>query len=105
MRHRATVRVAKHERRSACRRRNLQDLECVPGVRPIPVEEVLGVEEDLKALAAQERDRVFDHAQVLVERGSDRSRHLEVGRLSDDACGRRFGCDQLTDDGVRVGRR
>ena len=66
---------------------------------------MLGVEQDLKALAAQEQNRVFDHPQVLVERSSDRSGHLEVGRLSDDACGRRFGCDQLTDDGVRVGRR
>jgi hypothetical protein len=57
------------------------DLQRVGAVRPVAVEEVLGVEEHPLAVGTQVGDRVGDHRQVLVQAGPQRPEHVLVVAL------------------------
>ena len=59
-------------------------LERVVAVGGVAVEEVLGVEEDPPALAAQERHGVADHLEVLGQRGAQRPLDVAGVRLGDE---------------------
>ena len=65
----AAVGVAQGDDRGARVVRRAQHLEGVVAVEPVPVEEVLGVEEHLLPLGPQVGDGVADHREVLLERG------------------------------------
>ncbi len=67
VRQRAAVGVAQHEDLCTLGGGGLEHAEGVLGVGLVAVEEVLGVEEDAQALAAQEPDGVADHGDALVE--------------------------------------
>ena len=78
-------------------------LERVGAVRGIPVEEVLGVEEDAPPLALEEGDGVADHLEVLGE-GRAYARSTCPGvRLRDQGHDIGAGVDEGADQGV-VGR-
>ena len=84
--HVAAVGLAQRHDLGAAADGGAQRLERVARVRAIAVEEVLGVVDDALLFAAQERDRVFDHAQVLVERGAQDLGHVERRGFAEDAC-------------------
>ena len=79
------VGVAEDEAVHALLGRALEHPQAELRVRPEPVEEVLGVEEDLEPEALQVGDRVRHHRHALVERGAERLRHVVVPALPDDA--------------------
>ena len=56
----------------------------VVGVGLVAVEEVLGVEHHAPTRRLEIGDRIGDHAQVLLERGLQRARHLLVPGLAHD---------------------
>ena len=54
---------------------------------PVPVEEVLGIEEHPKVVFPQECNRLCRHRERLVERGPKRLGDVQLGCLRDDAHG------------------
>ena len=64
---RPAVRVAERQPVGAGTCGGSQDGQGIGAVRPVAVEEVLGVEHDLSPVLFEERDRVGDHRQVLVQ--------------------------------------
>ena len=78
-------------------------LQRVGRVRPVPVEEVLRVQEHPLPLGAQVADRVPDHGQVLVQRGPQGQPDMPVVTLGDKSHDRRPGLAQSGDLRV-VGR-
>ena len=78
-------------------------LEGVVAVRRIPVEEVLGVEEDPPALGAQERDGVADHLEVLRERRAQGPLDVAGVRLGDEGDDLRLAVEQGAHERVAVG--
>src|SRR5262249_31818448 len=57
-------------------------------------EEVLGVEDDLVHPGAQERDRVADDVEVLLQRDAQVVPDMEIPRLADDGDDRCLGAQQ-----------
>ena len=81
----AAVRVAQHDGVGARLGRRRAHLDRVVGVRDVPVEEVLGVEEHRAPGGLEVGDALADHVEVLLERGVERLGHVEVPRLAHDA--------------------
>ena len=63
--------------------RDPQHLQRVRAVGPVPVEEMLGVDEDPLTLGSQVLDRVSDHGEVLVERRVQRQLDVPIMALGD----------------------
>ena len=109
--HHAAVGVAQRDHVRARLRRRADALERVPGVGPVAVEEVLGVEEDPLAFRPQVPHRVGDHLEVLVERGPQRELHVPVVALGDQGDHRGARLAERGDlrvvrgDGARLARR
>ena len=70
------------------------DLDGVGRVGAVPVEEVLGVQEDPPPLSGQVRDRVADHHQVLFESRPKRFAHMSHVAFGNEADDRRLGLTQ-----------
>ncbi len=83
-RHHAAVGVAQRDHARARLGRGPDALDGVGRVGPVPVEEVLGVDEDPLALCRQVPHRVGDHRQVLVERGAQGKLDVAVVALGDE---------------------
>ncbi len=73
------------------------------GLLPVPVEEVLGVEEDAQVVGDEVAHRVTHHGDGLVERGAQRFDDVTVPRLGHDAGDGRPGFDEVGQDGVILG--
>ena len=102
---RAAVRVAEDDPVRARTGRRLEHRERVAAVRARAVEEVLGVDDDLAPVRLQQRDRVGDHREVLVERRVQDVGDVEVPRLGDDRDRRRPGgerCCRLRSSSARI---
>ena len=82
-RERAAVRVAQDQDVRPRVDRGRQHLHRVFRVVPVPVEEMLRVEEDLVGVLLQVDHRVPDGVQVLLEGGAKRLDDVEVPRLPD----------------------
>src|SRR5262249_47189935 len=93
-RQRATTRVAQADegRAGACGRGDAG--ERVVRVASEPVEEVLGVEDDLVHARAQEGYRVADHLEVLLQRDAQVVPHVQIPGLADDRDHRRLRAQQ-----------
>jgi hypothetical protein len=61
----------------------------------VAVEEVLRVEHDLSPVLFEERDRVGDHRQVLLQCRPQHGLDVEIPGLGDEGDRRRLCCDQL----------
>ncbi len=62
----------------------LQRFESEPGVGPVPVEEVLGIEEDPPTVGAEMRDRIADHGDAFLQIDPERLGHVIVPRFADE---------------------
>ena len=102
-RKRAAVRVAEDEPVGPRLRACLEDGERVVAIRAVAVEEVLGVDDDLASVRLQERDRVGDHRQVLLERRPQHCVDVEVPGLRHERDRRRLGLEQHPQPGVVLG--
>src|SRR4029079_13773319 len=91
----ATVRVAQHEALGAGLLGCGHDRHREAGVAHVPVEEVLGVEEDPTALSVQERDRVTHHRDPLFQVGAQRLGHVQIPGLADQADDLGAGVEQI----------
>ena len=99
----AAVGVAQRDDVGAGRRGGPDDLQRVGRIGLVAVEEVLGVEEDPLAVAAQVGDGVGDHLEVLLERGLQGEQDVPVVTLRDESHDRRARLAQRGDLGV-IGR-
>ena len=88
------VGFAQNQRARAAALGCAQRLQRINRVELVAVEEVLGVVDHLAPGRAQERDRLFDHLQVLVERGAHHLGHVQRRSLADDGAGRGAGEQQ-----------
>ncbi len=102
VRERTAVGVAQHEAVGARERRSLEHPEAELGVRPVAVEEVLGIEEHGEAVGLEVLDRIGDHRDTFVERGLERFEHVVVPALPDDADGVGAGLDEVAQRVVGV---
>ena len=96
----AAIGVAEDDAVRARRLGRQQRAERVVGIPLVPVEEVLGVVDDLLEVLEEVGDGVADHRQVLFERRPDRRGDVEVPRLAEDGDDGRSRLDQRLD--VRV---
>ena len=92
--HRAAVRVAERERLGSAAGRRAQSLDRVPGVGLVAVEEMLRVVDHAPSARLEKRDALLDHAQVLLESGTQHLRDVHVPGLAEDRADRRFRCEQ-----------
>ena len=86
----AAVRVAQDDPVRAGGEGRLQGREGIGGVSPVPVEEMLRIEDHLLAPSLQKGDRIADHLQVFLEGDPEDLRDVEVPALPEDGDGRRF---------------
>ncbi len=77
--------------------------ERIGGVGGVPVEEVLGVEDNFAAAVAEEADRVRDHRQVLLLRRLEDITYLGGGRLPDKGDDGRLGVQDGEQRNIRIG--
>ena len=98
----AAVGVAQHEVRGAVDHGGLDRPQRELGVRLVPVEEVLEVDEHHATFTAQVPHRVGDHRRTFVEGRLERFDDLVLGALRNDADRRRPGFDQVAQGGVVV---
>ena len=101
-RQRAAVRVAQDERAGAGVPGGAERGQRVIGIRPVAVEEVLGVVDELSPVLDDEPDAVRDHVQVLGGRRAEHFRDVEQPALPEDRDDRGLGADELLQ--VRVVR-
>jgi hypothetical protein len=101
----APVRLAEGEVRGAPARGGLERAQGVLRVVEVAVEEMLGVVDDLPALAGQEGDGVLDHRQVLLGRRAQDLRHVEQPGLADEGHDRHAAVEERAHLWIRVGPR
>ena len=101
----AAVGVAQRHQVGAGLHRRADHLQRVGRVGPVAVEEVLGVEENPPALAAQMADGVGDHGEVLGQGGAQRELDVPVVALGDQRHHRRAGLAQGGDLRIVGGHR
>ena len=81
-RHRAAVRVAKHNEVRAAALRSLQRLESVLRVRLVAVKEMFRIVNHLLGMVLEVVDGGLDHVEVLFERRADDVRNVQIPALS-----------------------
>ena len=96
----AAVGVTEHEPLGAGFLGGRQHAKCELPVPPVPVEEVLRVEEHVPALITEEPDRVFHHGDALLEGRPERLGHVKIPRFPDEAHDARLGLQEVTEHGT-----
>ncbi len=99
----APVGVAEDDVGGACGEGRLDGAQRVAGIEPVPVEEVLGVDDDAPALPHEVGDGVCDHAQVLLAGGAQGPLDVSDVALGDERDDVGGGVQQRADLHVVVG--
>jgi hypothetical protein len=102
-RHAAAVGVAQTEHVGARIGGDLHALERELGIGAVPVEEVLGVVDDLVDVTLQVADGVVDEPRSSPQRDAQVVAHVHVPALPEDGDHRRLGAQQLLEVAILAG--